>query len=183
MPSEFVTRKLKKGFERLDTSGDGVLDRADFVGAGERCARAFDLDPASPVAARMIEAWETTWNDMIKPMDTDGDGRVTFEEFNAALGDRMNAEPRGYERFIEPTLDLILDISDRDHDGWLTLEDFRLTYRAMLGLSDDVIEYAFTHLDTDHDDRVTRTEIQQATKEYWGGTDENALGNVFLGPQ
>jgi Ca2+-binding EF-hand superfamily protein len=182
MPSDFVTKKLIRTFDRLDTNGDKVLTVSDFVEASDRCATAFSLDLQDPDAVRLRAGWQELWQEMIAPMDADGDGRVTFAEFNAAIGDRMVEQAAGFESTIRRCLALILDVCDRDHDGALNADEFARVFKAIYGLSDDDLAVAFEHLDADGDGSVSDAELQQAAAEYWGGTDENARGNWFLGP-
>lgn len=182
MSSEFLTRKLKRGFDCFDTDHNGVVELGDFSEAGNRVSIAFGVAPSSPQGSAMREAWETMWLGLFGPMDRDNDGKVTFEEFNAGLSSQVADEAGGYERFLSQCVDRIVDVVDRDGDGRLSAEEFGTLYAAMLGLSAEETAAAFARLDTDADGALTRAELHTAISQYWGGDDETADGNWLLGP-
>lgn len=67
-----MTEARRAGFERADRDGDGILSAAEIAARQER-ARRF---------ARMAEAGAS---ERLARLDGDGDGALTFEEFDADM--------------------------------------------------------------------------------------------------
>ncbi|WP_027343129.1 EF-hand domain-containing protein [Hamadaea tsunoensis] len=182
MVGELLSRKLRRGFQALDTNEDGTLDVQDFEAAGRRFVDALGIDVQQPEARAVIDGWVQLWRDVIAPMDQDHDNQVSFEEFSSALTQRIGADPDSYNRYLGPLVDATLSTADRARKGWLTPDEFQLLYQTMFRLSDHATRSAFAHLDADSDGRLTLAELRQAIAEFWGTDDESARGNWLFGP-
>ncbi|CAH8664084.1 unnamed protein product [Dicrocoelium dendriticum] len=95
-------RSLLEKFHRMDYSGDGCLDVHDI----RRCIRYSGLP-------------ESTAMEFMALFDLDGDGKVTLEEYMAALG--LNPPPSSDVR----TWKLAFDSIDTDHSGHLSRDEVR----------------------------------------------------------
>jgi len=73
-------RRLRAAFDRKDTDGSGFLDESELAAA---------------LASSGVIASDEAVSDLMSSMDTDGDGKVDFEEFVAFAAD---AEKKQQER-------------------------------------------------------------------------------------
>lgn len=181
MTSALLTRKLRRGFDALDTNSDGVLEETDFAAAARRYLDKIAAAEEGAGAAAVTDGWTRLWREVIAPMDTDDDRRVTFDEFIAAMTRRLGDEI-GYRTYLEPLVDACLATADRGDKGWLSPHEFDVLYQSMFRLTPARTTAAFEHLDADSDHRLSLAELRRAVAEYWGSEDENARGNWLFGP-
>lgn len=132
-------------FAMLDTDGDGIVSKAEYAARAERVALASGRTLDDPVVVAVRAAGERAWN----AMDANGDGGVTFEEYEAWAG------AEAFDTVCEPVLAGLFDLADGDGDGALTLPEF-LMLRTALGNPPRNITAAFEALDADGDGRVDR---------------------------
>ncbi|MFI9813352.1 EF-hand domain-containing protein [Saccharothrix variisporea] len=177
MSTSFLDRKIRRGFDRLDSDRDGRLTWHDHVVMGERTAAGLGYGPRSDVGHRIIEAYCRVWERVHRPHDADGDGSVTREEFAAAV-----AGAAGRAGAIADLAAAVFEAADADGDGRIGFAEYLAFLR---GHQPDVPEEeaaeAFGHLDRDGDGAVGRAEVATAIVEYWTSGDPDAPGNWFYG--
>ncbi|NUV78315.1 oxygenase MpaB family protein, partial [Streptomyces fungicidicus] len=67
----------------LDQTGDGHLDWPDLAAMARELATRLDLD--EPEETRLYDAFAAWWRELQAALDTDGDGRVSADEYAAAV--------------------------------------------------------------------------------------------------
>ncbi|MFE2722359.1 EF-hand domain-containing protein [Kitasatospora sp. NPDC059327] len=132
-------------FTMLDTDGDGVISRPEYLARPARAAAALGRDAGDPLVRTARSAHERVY----ASMDADGDGRVTFEEYEAWAG------AGAFDEVCRQALGSLFDLADADEDGALGPTEFT-RLRAALGNSAANAAKAFDALDTDGDGRVGR---------------------------
>ncbi len=178
---EFVNAKIGTGFDYLDRDGNGVLTEADHVLMGQGVAHGLGHGPGSPEEHAVIDAYLRIWRDLHLPMDADGDGRISREEFIASTSALADDAVRADE-VLGGLAERIADLADRDGDGELDLEEYTAFIRGQApGLSPEEVGEAFGHLDRDGDGRLTRAELRAAVIEYFTSPDPAAPGNWYFG--
>lgn len=178
---DFVTAKIIKGFDHLDRDGDGVLSEADHRLMGQSVARGLGYGAGSAEEQAVVATYLQIWRELHLPMDTDGDGRISREEFVAStsslIGDRERSDV-----FLGGLADRIMDVADRDGDGEIGVEAYTAFVRGHApDLSQEAVHEAFGHLDRDGDGRITRAELRNAVIEYFTSADPAAPGNWYFG--
>jgi Ca2+-binding EF-hand superfamily protein len=113
-------------------------------------------------------------------MDTDGDGHVSFAEYQAAYTAGVLDNPQGYET-IRPIADAIISIADTESDGKITPDNFTRAMSSAYGIPEPECRAAFTALDKDTNGYLTRDELQNAAEQYFLGTDPELPGNTLFG--
>ncbi len=109
---------------RLDADGDGVLSRNEVATARQRLFARFDRDGDGAIDDREIEALRDSVMDRAvtlqaglgrawRRMDTNGDGRVSAEEFRART--------------------ILFDVADRDGDARLSSSEIAFMRDLILG--------------------------------------------------
>jgi Ca2+-binding EF-hand superfamily protein len=179
MTTAVRNRKLARRFELMDANGDGFLEYKDYQAFAARLVQGFHESPDSPKARALAEAYSTFWHDFIALMDTDGDQRVSLDEFVTAMEDGLAAGP-DFDRIIGPQLKAVLNLADTNGDGRLDAAEYEALMR-LIGLREDEITTGFQRLDRDGDGYLTLGEMSMAAKEYYVSNDPSATGSSLFG--
>ncbi|MGW0791556.1 oxygenase MpaB family protein [Streptomyces sp. NPDC002911] len=112
--------------EVLDQTGDGYLDWPDLAAmARELCSR-LDLD--EPEETRLYDAFAAWWRELQAAMDSDGDGRVSEEEYAAAA-------PSLAGPALIRVAEVLFGVTDADGDQFIDAEEYRALFRRGFGRS------------------------------------------------
>lgn len=177
---DLIRQKITHLFNVLDRNDDGHLDRTDFEQLAAAYCRAFEIAPDSE-AHRALHAQQLAgWDHAVAQLDTDGDGRVTLDEYLTGTG-YLVAQEAAFERFVVETARATLQLSDRDGDGCLDLAEITAQL-GVHGASAAEAAESFARLDRDGDGVVRIDELIENTREYFGSVDPEARGNWILGP-
>ncbi|WP_018348619.1 EF-hand domain-containing protein [Longispora albida] len=106
-------------FRMMDVNGNGHLDRRDFELLALQVIEALGEPAQSVKSAALIAGYRDYWHTVIAPMDSDGDGQVSAEEY-AQGAVSVAALPGGRPQYAAP----IAALADRDGDGMIELDDF-----------------------------------------------------------
>ncbi|CAL9638685.1 oxygenase MpaB family protein [Streptomyces werraensis] len=105
----------------LDQTGDGHLDWPDLAAmARELCTR-LDLD--EPEETRLYDAFAAWWRELQEALDTDGDGRVSAEEYAAAV-------PSLAGPALIRVAEVLFDATDKDGNGSIDADEYRTLFRT-----------------------------------------------------
>jgi len=180
MLTEFQKRKLALGFYKLDTTKDGYLAEDDIIGWGKNIAQLMGLQPDSEEYTRIVTIYrDVIWVNFFLPADLDGDGKHTLEEFWTACDQLFQRE--GFTEIGMEGSRAMYDSVDLDGNGTISLSEYTLYLKA-LGVAEEHAELAFSKLDLDDNEQISREEFSQAALQFWSSDDKNAAGNWFYGP-
>lgn len=175
-----MSSKLSLRFRLLDRDGNGYLEESDYEELAHRLAAAFGRGLDTPPGSALRTAYLNLWRALRSRMDTDGDGRISEEEFQASIRESVVQRTDGFDRVIEPIAKAVLDVCDVDGDGALDESEVTRMLGAF-GVPADEAAQAFARLDRDHNGRLTRQELTTAVQEFYCSTDAEAPGNWFYG--
>src|SRR5689334_22710456 len=118
MLTDLQRRKLTRMFRHLDADRDDVLDRGDYDRICGGLLRVLAAAPGSDEAAEITASYATEWAELQAEADRDG-GRVTLEGWLAYRALQLGG-PDAFEVMIDPYVETVFTLLDRDHDGRLS---------------------------------------------------------------
>jgi Ca2+-binding EF-hand superfamily protein len=179
-PKDLLDRKFDVCFTHGDVNGNGFLEAADALALAARVATYLGEPMGSQKTQKLFQTFENFWKHVSAKMDTDGDGRISPEEWRKGLRNAFAEDPNGYKEGFRPVAEAIFTICDRDNDGTLEQSEFAKFHEAF-GCTSTNSQLAFQHLDTDGDGTLTVEELLNAWHEYYTSNDPNARGNWLYG--
>ncbi|WP_078901386.1 oxygenase MpaB family protein [Actinacidiphila yeochonensis] len=105
----------------LDQTGDGYLDWPDLAAMAREISSRLDLD--EPAETRLYTACADWWRELQTALDTDGDGRVSKDEYAAAVPSLAGP---ALIRFAE----VLFDATDADGDQSIDADEYRALFRT-----------------------------------------------------
>ncbi|MFD6903993.1 oxygenase MpaB family protein [Streptomyces sp. NPDC060077] len=105
----------------LDQTGDGHLDWPDLAAMARELSTRLDLD--EPEETRLYDAFAAWWRELQAALDTDGDGRVSADEYAAAV-------PSLAGPALIRVAEVLFDATDKDGSGTIDAEEYRTLFRT-----------------------------------------------------
>ncbi|MBO8186380.1 oxygenase MpaB family protein [Streptomyces spirodelae] len=105
----------------LDQTGDGHLDWPDLAAMARELATRLDLD--EPEETRLYDAFAAWWRELQAALDTDGDGRVSADEYAAAV-------PSLAGHALIRVAEVLFDATDKDGSGTIDADEYRALFRT-----------------------------------------------------
>jgi solute carrier family 25 (mitochondrial phosphate transporter), member 23/24/25/41 len=124
-------KRIKDLWRKLDTSSSGQID----LGGLKKGLKKID---------HPLKNADDLLHDVLKAVDTSGDGRIQFQEFLVFV---QHAEKELWQLF---------ESIDRDHSGALDKDELRAAFqRAGLTISNAKLDQFFDEVDTNHDGEIS----------------------------
>ncbi|MFD1544262.1 EF-hand domain-containing protein [Nonomuraea guangzhouensis] len=179
MSQELVEANIAGVFAVFDSDGDGHISESDFTArAGHLCA-ALAPEAGSPHHDALRSAFAAWWEQIRDDIDSDGDGRVSREEFVAAMLSGAGRDPR-FLAVTDRATAAVFDAADSDGDGTISRAEFARFYHAV-EIPDEAISIAFDKLDTDGDGTISRQELIEGTQALLTSSDPAEPGTWLVG--
>ncbi|MDK1476861.1 oxygenase MpaB family protein [Streptomyces sp. 549] len=105
----------------LDQTGDGYLDWPDLAAMARELSTRLDLD--EPEETRLYDAFAAWWRELQAALDTDGDGRVSADEYAAAV-------PSLAGPALIRVAEVLFDATDKDGSGAIDADEYRALFRT-----------------------------------------------------
>jgi uncharacterized protein (DUF2236 family) len=105
----------------LDQTGDGHLDWPDLAAMARELSTRLDLD--EPQETRLYDAFAAWWRELQAALDTDGDGRVSADEYAAAV-------PTLAGPALIRVAEVLFDATDKDGNGTIDADEYRTLFRT-----------------------------------------------------
>ncbi|WP_084557641.1 lipase family protein [Hamadaea tsunoensis] len=153
-------------FSLLDATGDGYLSRDDYTAFALRLVLALGEAPRSPRAHAVREGYLRLWRAIVTRADTDGDGRVSRDEY-AAWAARSDADG-AFDAAVRPLAWAVIGLADTDEDGLLNRPDLTRLLTAC-NLTKEQVGRTIAELDTDGSGTVSADEIVTAVRDFCRG--------------
>ncbi|MGW7053454.1 oxygenase MpaB family protein [Streptomyces sp. NPDC054887] len=115
-------RSSEEFFRRvLDQTGDGYIDWPDLAAMARELSTRLDLD--EPEETRLYDAFAAWWRELQAALDTDGDGRVSADEYAAAV-------PTLAGPALIRVAEVLFDATDKDSSGTIDADEYRTLFRT-----------------------------------------------------
>lgn len=176
MLTDLQTKKLTRYFQVYDIDDDGQVEASDFDRIVENVKL---LHGEGPTSGGLGDAYLTLWG-RLQGADGDSDGGVDLDEW-LAYWQLALEDDRRYEEEVEAVADRLLRIFDLDEDGSIGPAEFADFY-GVFGLPVSLAETVFRELDIDGDGVITRAELVEIIRQFYGSDDVEDAGNVLFGP-
>ncbi|MFD4874956.1 oxygenase MpaB family protein [Streptomyces sp. NPDC058420] len=105
----------------LDQTGDGYLDWPDLAAMARELSTRLDLD--EPEETRLYTAYADWWRELQSALDTDGDGRVSAQEY-------AGAAPSLAGPALIRVAEVLFDVTDKDGDQRIDADEYRSLFRT-----------------------------------------------------
>ncbi|MFG1879601.1 oxygenase MpaB family protein [Sphaerisporangium sp. NPDC049003] len=117
-----VTRSADRFFaEVLDQTGDGHIAWPDLAAMAREIATRLDLDEQDE--DRLYKAYAGWWRELQTNLDTDGDGRVTRQEYAASAASLPSSG-------LVKIADVLFDVTDVDDDETIDAREYQTLFRT-----------------------------------------------------
>lgn len=111
MPTTEANDRVQLVFSLFDADGNGVLEADDFELMGKRVVAAVP-EAGDTARDRLLDAFRGYWETLVRELDTDGDGRISPEEFTAVV-----LAPKRFHATADAFADALAALGDPDGDG------------------------------------------------------------------
>lgn len=179
MTTTLLDLKLDHAFGHIDVNGNGCIDHDDIVALVARLIAGFRESPSSDKGKAVAAGFEDFWTAVSAAVDTDGDGRITSQEWNAGMVEAF-VEEDGFDKHLRPAVEAVMHLADTDGDGRVGLAEFTVMQRAF-GTKPSGVNAAFSHLDADRDGAISVPELIEAARQFYTGQG-GSLGDWLFGP-
>jgi len=105
----------------LDQTGDGYLDWPDLAAMAREVSSRLDLD--EPAETRLYTAYADWWRELQTALDADGDGRVSREEYAAAV-------PSLAGPALIRVAELLFAVTDADDNQFIDADEYAALFRT-----------------------------------------------------
>ena len=186
MANPIQLARLNRLFDMYDANHDGTWQEDDFTDHVYKLAAMRKYPPGSPVTRRLLDVIRAWWRELQKSADTDGDQRVSREEF-IAWGEKLTAQMQetlaaGGQWQLTPWMDALFAMIDTNGDGSISREEYR-DWLMSAGVAHDTnVEAAFNGFTKADPEVLTRDEFMRASQEWWLQFDDTIPGARWIGP-
>jgi len=179
MPSEFQKRKLALAFYKYDLSKDGILEAKDLELQGHKVADLLKVKQGDAEREKIVSAHKAVWDAYFKPGDTDGDNKVTLDEYAKAVEHYYSNPGNSHELALEVNKS-VFDSIDLNGNGQIDSVEYAV-FLISLGVSEADAKVAFERIDTNGDGYISRDEFAKNQVDYFLSDDPEAAANWFYG--
>ncbi|ADD39774.1 EF-hand domain-containing protein [Stackebrandtia nassauensis] len=177
--SEFQRRKLLRRFDTLDVNGSGYLELGDYLRITSRLSRAFPVAARDERVVALVAAYRRLWRELLTEGDSDGDHRVSRDEFVTLMGRELIDSPDNFDRLLRPTIEAVFDICDVDADGVVDAGELRMMLEGY-GVPDSAVDVAVARIAPDGT-TLDRDAFVSTMRQYYCGDDPAEPGSWMFG--
>ena len=168
LKNEKWVARVKSAFDMIDINKNGTVEQDDWKRWVENIKK--DVNPD----AKLLENLNQKTADYVKEMGLEPGKKLTKEEYMKAMAGMAvseNARKAKGERTLGSFVnDAWHDLVDKNHDGFVTLDEFRIVMKAC-NVGQEAADARFNALDKDKNGKVERKELREAEEKFWYSLD------------
>ncbi len=180
MLTDFQQRKLMKLFSMYDADCDGLIVGEDFDNVAKQLATIANWSARSPKGLTLFNQFSQEWQCLQKASDTDGDRKISLDEwfvyYEGVLGDEKQ-----YQERVRSLTALVFDVFDQDGNQKMSQDEWANLLRVY-HVSPIYVPAIFSRLDGDGDGFLSREDVTQAMDDFFYSNDPESPGNQMFGP-
>ncbi|MDT0267885.1 EF-hand domain-containing protein [Streptomyces sp. DSM 44915] len=142
-----AVNRVRVVFDLFDADGNGVLEPVDFELMADRVVAAAPHSAAADHQA-LRAAFHRYWTTLADVLDTNGDGRIDFDEYTACV-----LSPERFEATIDEFAEALAALGDPEGLGTVGRADFMALMLA-IGFEEERIDALFDAFEPSADDRI-----------------------------
>ncbi len=181
MISAFQETKLRMFYNILDYDKNGFIEIDDFEGIGENICLILGIDEDVPAWHMVMEGCRKVWTDVYEYVDTNRDEKASFYEWLRYADEKIvNCDDEAYNSYVNSVVEHIFQMFDQDEDNYISLKEYLdifMSFRLEVRYS----AKAFTKIDKNSDDMISREELRAAVYDFFRSDDVAAKGNWLFG--
>ncbi|GAA1086267.1 MULTISPECIES: EF-hand domain-containing protein [Streptomyces violaceusniger group] len=168
-----ATNRIAHVFTLFDANGNGVLEADDFdLMANNVIEAAPDADKAAKDAMRT--AFRQYWTTLVTELDTNDDGKISYEEFEACV-----LSPERFDSTIAVFAEALAALGDPDGDGLIERPAF-VALMTAIGFGRPNIDALFDAFDPTDLDRIQVAVWVAAIKDYYAPDKAGIPGDLLV---
>ena len=179
MLSELQKKKLTHFFQVFDTDKNGTLEKSDFDRIVSNLAEAYNLTQDSETYQYFSSTYSKRWEDLAKEADTNADNKVSLEEW-LSYQDKLTNDSNSNFLWVK-IASSFFDIQDKDKDGAISLEEYKVLYRVHRIGDDSLAAEIFAKLDFDGDGKIMKSDYLNLSADFYWSNNPQSPGNLFFG--
>lgn len=173
--------KLQLFFNILDYDRNGFIEKEDFQNISENICSMLNLKTSDEESQVILQSCVNIWHEVAAYIDTNRDDKASFYEWLRYADEKIiNCDLESYGTYVNEVVEKIFDLFDEDNDNYISLKEY-LNLFMTLRLEIRYSAKAFTKIDKNHDELISREELKTAVEDFFRSNDETAKGNWLFG--
>ena len=169
LKNEKFVKRISESFSQLDRNKNGYVSRDDYQLSIDKLAKLVPDRPEVVAKARKIAAEFCDAFGLTEGVRADKEKLV---QLAAAMGIAETGRmKRGEETLTSKVHNAVLDIVDQNHDGHVTLAEYKMFMEAS-DHKPDVAEATFKALDKNKNGKIERKELINEVVKFWCDLDD-----------
>ncbi|MER8235175.1 EF-hand domain-containing protein [Streptomyces sp. NPDC101490] len=152
--------RVRLVFSLFDADGNGAIEPDDFTLMSNRAVAAVPT-AGDAATARLLGAFQQYWKTLETELDSDRDGRISYEEFEAVV-----LSPERFDDTVDEFAEALAAMGDPDGDGFVDRPEF-LALMTAIGFERPNIESLFDAFEPVDGDRIPVTTWADGIRDYY----------------
>ncbi|WP_431033625.1 EF-hand domain-containing protein [Streptomyces sp. P6-2-1] len=169
-----ATQRVALVFSLLDANHSGVLEAEDFTLMADRVVAAAP-EAAAPAKERLRGAFAQYWTTLRTTLDTNGDGKIDFEEYAGCV-----LSPERFDATVTEFAEALAALGDPDGDGLIDRQDF-LALMTAIGFAPANTEALFEAFGPTTADQLSVPVWVEGIKDFYAPEKADIPGDRLVG--
>ena len=170
-------KRLGEFFTQLDTDDNGYVSQEEWLLKVDNLAKVVTDRPDEMTKLREATLEFTTAVGLTEGVKAD---KKKFLELMAAfMIAEMDRVKRGEVALMEKLANVQFDVVDKNHDGSITFEEYKLVVKETMNFDEDAAKAIFNLIDQNKNGKIERKEFTTANGKFWCTLDDPSTQGMF----